>query len=86
VNLPSRVSRAGDLCEVRIPVPDRAGVLAEVTTLAGALDVNIADLEIAHSSEGDRGVLILLVEAGAADRLRDGLAEVGYRPSVTPLE
>ncbi len=61
-------------------------MLAEVTTLAGTLDVNIADLEIAHSSEGDRGVLILLVEAGAAERLRGGLAEQGFRPSVTPLE
>jgi prephenate dehydrogenase len=85
-NLPSRLSGAGDLCEVRIPVPDRAGVLAEVTTLAGTLDVNIADLEIAHSSEGEQGVLILLVEAAAADRLRHGLVELGYRPSVTPLE
>jgi prephenate dehydrogenase len=85
-NLPSRLTGVGDLCEVRIPVPDRAGVLAEVTTLAGTLDVNIADLEIAHSSEGDRGVLILVVEAGAADRLRTGLADQGYRPSVTPLE
>jgi prephenate dehydrogenase len=86
VNLPSRVASAGDLCEVRIPVPDRPGVLAEVTTLAGALDVNIADLEIAHSSEGDRGVLILVVEAAAAERLRDGLAERGFRPAVLPLE
>jgi prephenate dehydrogenase len=85
-NLPSRLSGVGDLCEVRIPVPDRAGVLAEVTTLAGTLDVNIADLEIAHSSEGDRGVLILLVEAAAAERLRGGLVEQGYRPSVTALE
>jgi prephenate dehydrogenase len=84
-NLPSRL-RGGDLCEVRVPVPDRAGVLAEVTTLAGTLDVNIADLEIAHSSEGDRGVLILVVEAAAAERLRAGLADQGYRPSVTPLE
>jgi prephenate dehydrogenase len=85
-NLPSRVASAGDLCEVRVPVPDRAGVLAEVTTLAGALDVNIADLEIAHSSEGDQGVLILLVDAGAAERLRTGLTELGYRPAVLPLE
>jgi prephenate dehydrogenase len=85
-NIPSRLSGAGDLCELRVPVPDRAGVLAEVTTLAGALDVNIADLEIAHSSEGDRGVLILVVEARAADRLRSGLVDAGYRPSVTPLE
>jgi prephenate dehydrogenase len=85
-NIPSRLTGAGDLCELRVPVPDRAGVLAEVTTLAGTLDVNIADLEIAHSSEGDRGVLILVVEARAADRLRHGLVDAGYRPSVTPLE
>ncbi len=85
-NLPARVASAGDLCEVRVPVPDRAGVLAEVTTLAGTLDVNIADLEIAHSSEGDQGVLILLVEAPAAERLRQGLVDLGYRPAVQPLE
>lgn len=86
VNLPTRVASAGDMCEVRIPVPDRPGVLAEVTTLAGALDVNIADLEIAHSSEGERGVLILVVEAGASARLRAGLVESGFRPAVLPLE
>ena len=85
-NLPSRLSGVGDLCEVRIPVPDRAGVLAEVTTLAGTLDVNIADLEIAHSSEGEQGVLILLVESGAADRLRKELVLHGFRPAVLPLE
>lgn len=84
-NLPSRLGGVGDLCEVRIPVPDRAGVLAEVTTLAGTLDVNIADLEIAHSSEGDRGVLILLVEAVEAELLRAGLVEHGFRPAVIPL-
>ena len=53
-NLPSRVARPADLAEVRVPVPDRPGVLAEVTTLAAELGVNIADIEIAHSSEGDR--------------------------------
>jgi prephenate dehydrogenase len=86
LNLPSRVVQPQSLSEVRVPVPDRAGVLAEVTTLAGRLDVNIADLEIAHSAEGDRGVLILLVEATAAERLRAGLLEAGYRPAVAPLE
>ncbi|MET0904332.1 MAG: prephenate dehydrogenase [Acidimicrobiales bacterium] len=85
-NLPSRVTSPGDLSEVRVPVPDRAGVLAEVTTLAGTLDVNISDLEIAHSSEGEQGVLILLVEASAAERLRVALVAQGFRPSVTPLE
>jgi prephenate dehydrogenase len=86
INLPVRASRPDQLHEVRVPVPDRPGVLADVTTLAGELDVNITDLEIAHSSEGDRGVLLLLVESGDADRLREGLVARGYRPAVQALE
>jgi prephenate dehydrogenase len=86
VNLPPRLRAAEDLREVRVPVPDRPGVLADVTTLATALDVNIVDLEIAHSTEGAQGVLILLIEASAVELLRDGLATRGYRPSVHPVE
>lgn len=85
VNLPSRYTRPSELSEVRIPVPDRPGVLADVTTLASELDVNIADLEIAHSSEGVQGVLILLVEAATADVFRGGLMARGYRPAVQRL-
>lgn len=83
--LPARWARPTGLVELRVPVPDRRGVLAEVTTLATDLGVDIADLEIAHSAEGDRGVLLLLVEPDAGARLRDGLAARGYRPSVAPL-
>jgi prephenate dehydrogenase len=86
LNLPRRVGRPEDLAEVRVPVPDRVGVLAEVTTLATDLGVNIADLEIAHSSEGDQGVLILLVEAALAERFYGGLVARGYRPAVRGLE
>jgi prephenate dehydrogenase len=86
VNLPPRLRTAEDLRELRVPVPDRPGMLADVTTLATDLDVNIVDLEIAHSSEGAQGVLILLVEAAAVDVLRDGLVARGYRPSVHPVE
>jgi prephenate dehydrogenase len=84
-NLPGRVSRPEELAEVRVPVPDRGGVIAEVSTLAAELGVNIADLEIAHSSEGDRGVLLLLVDRNRADAFRDGLVERGYRPTVAAL-
>ena len=42
------------------------------------LDVNIADLEIAHSSEGDRGVLILVVEAKELGRLHTALVDRGF--------
>jgi prephenate dehydrogenase len=86
VNLPVHIGPAEDLRELRVPVPDRPGVLADVTTLATDLDINIHDLEIAHSSEGARGVLILLVDAEAAVRLRSELADKGYRSSLHPVE
>jgi prephenate dehydrogenase len=85
-NLPARVSRPEDLVELRIPVPDRPGVLAEVTTLAGELDVNIIDLEIAHSAEGERGVLVVVVEARQGDLVRGALLARGYRPSTRAVE
>jgi prephenate dehydrogenase len=85
VNLPTPAVRPEDLAEIRLPVPDRPGVLAEVTTLASELGVNIEDLEIAHSAEGPRGVLVLVVEAGATERVRGALLARGYRPSVRPL-
>lgn len=84
-NLPSRAVQPELLAEVRVPVPDRGGVIAEVSTLAAELGVNIADLEIAHSSEGDRGVLILLVDRTGAEAFRAGLVARGYRPTVTNL-
>jgi len=85
-NLPSRVAQPSAMAEVRVPVPDRGGVIAEVATLAAELGVNIADFEIAHSSEGDRGVLILLVDKDTAEPFRLGLTDRGYRPTVTPLQ
>ncbi|WP_426572893.1 prephenate dehydrogenase/arogenate dehydrogenase family protein [Aquihabitans sp. McL0605] len=85
-NLPSRIAQPAAVAEVRVPVPDRGGVIAEVATLAAELDVNIADFEIAHSSEGDRGVLILLVDRTSAEPFRAGLADRGYKPTVTYLQ
>ena len=85
INLPARFAMAEELVEVRIPVPDRKGVLAEITTLAGDLDVSIVDLEIAHSVEGDRGVLIVTIDALASDRVCDALTERGYKPSASPV-
>ncbi len=85
INLPTRAARADDLVEVRVPIPDRPGVLAEVTTLAGDLGVNIEDLEIAHSPEGERGVLLIVIDAKASELLRGAFLARGYRPSVQPL-
>ncbi|HEV8297674.1 MAG TPA: prephenate dehydrogenase/arogenate dehydrogenase family protein, partial [Acidimicrobiales bacterium] len=86
-NLPIRGGdRPTNLAEVRIPVPDRLGVAAEVFTLAAELSVDVVDFEVAHSAEGRQGVIIVVVEARAADVFRGGLLARGYRPSVQPLE
>ncbi|MEN3314977.1 MAG: prephenate dehydrogenase [Acidimicrobiaceae bacterium] len=86
VNLPPQMVRGAGLAEVRVPVPDRPGVVAEITTLLAEIDVNIADLEIAHSTEGARGVLVMVVEHVAYERVRDALVARGFRPSASPLE
>jgi prephenate dehydrogenase len=84
-NLPAGVSIADELVELRVPVPDREGVIAEVTTLATRLGVNIVDLEIAHTLEGGSGVLVLVVAASKADEYDAGLRELGYHVSRTDL-
>lgn len=63
-----------------MPVLDRPGVLAEVTTAAGALGANIEDLRIVHSTEGGRGRLELIVAGEAPARaLTEALTSLGYR-------
>ena len=72
-----------DVCEVRIPIPDRAGAAAEVFTLAAELGVNTANFEVAHSVEGDRGVLVMVVDATSVDVFRGGLIARGFKPAIT---
>jgi len=84
--LPARAVRPERLVELRVPVPDRPGVLAEITTTAGDLGVNISDLEIAHSAEGPRGVLVLVVDGEVAETLADALSARGYHPQARPLQ
>jgi prephenate dehydrogenase len=84
-NLPRRAAVEGPLVELRVPVPDRPGVLAEVTTLASSLNVNIADLEIAHSMEGDAGVIVMVVAEAEVRAFEAGLVEAGYHPTWNAL-
>ena len=81
-NLPGRVRELVDVAEVRIPIPDRPGAAAEVFTLAAELGVNTANFEVSHSVEGDRGVLIMVVDAASAELFRGGLIARGFKPVV----
>jgi prephenate dehydrogenase len=85
-SLPKAAVRPERLAELRVPVPDRPGVLAEITTLAGSLGSNIYDLEIAHSAEGERGVVVLVVDDDSAQVLQEGLADRGYQSTARSLE
>jgi prephenate dehydrogenase len=80
-NLPVGTPEGAELVELRVRVPDRPGVLADVTTAAGVLGVNIMDLEIAHSAEGTGGVLVLIVPADGAAVFEAALTERGYHHS-----
>jgi prephenate dehydrogenase len=84
-SLPAGIPADAALVELRVPIPDEPGALAEVTTLAGTLGVNIADIEIAHSAEGPGGVLVLVIVAGDADAFVDALAARGYHPARSSL-
>ena len=84
INLPVGAPPAEELVEIRVPIPDRPGFIAEVSTLASELGVNIYDIEISHSAEGG-GVLIAVIAHHATDLLRGGLIARGFRMSVAPL-
>jgi prephenate dehydrogenase len=85
VNLPQSVAADVEMAEIRVAVFDRPGEIARITTMATEIDVNIYDLEIAHSGEGNSGVLIMIVEARLAERLQGALMANGYRPSLRSL-
>jgi len=84
-NLPTTVPEGGAMSEMRVPIQDQRGELAALVSLAAELDVNIYDVEIAHSAEGPRGVVVLVVESAVADRYLGGLMARGYRPSLQAI-
>jgi len=84
-SLPTGIPADAEVAELHVPIADRPGSLAEITTLAGSLGVNIADIEIAHSVEGAGGVLVLLLAAADAHAFVAALAARGYHAVRTTL-
>jgi prephenate dehydrogenase len=84
-NLPGKAVD-GDLFDIRIAVPDRPGLLAQVTTTVGNLGVNIEDLQITHSSEGGRGTLHLqILGVIEADKVAKALRELDLDARLSAL-
>jgi prephenate dehydrogenase len=71
--------RAG-VAVLQVPVPDRPGVLAELTATMGSAEVNIEDLQIVHSPEGGRGRVHLTIAASQTDTALRFLIGGGFEP------
>jgi prephenate dehydrogenase len=65
---------------LQVPVPDRPGVLAELTAAMSQAGVNIEDLQIVHSPEGGRGTVHLTVAADAAPDAERALRDRWFEP------
>jgi prephenate dehydrogenase len=72
------VESTGKNVEIAVPVENRPGVFAEVTTLMGSNDINILDLYVRHSNT-ERAALILTLDADAAKSASKLLREAGFR-------
>ena len=84
-NLPSRAQQSEYLSEIKIAIPDKTGAAAEVFTLAAELGVNIMNFEVLHLVEGQRGVMVVVVETAVVDLFKGGLVARGFKPTVTQL-
>ena len=71
------VEKSGENVELAVPVENRPGVFAEVTTLMGSNNINILDLYVRHSNT-ERAALVLTLDADAASLARDLLREAGF--------
>ncbi len=74
------------LLEVRIPMVNRKGVVAEVTTIASSVGCNIQSIEIDHVSEGNAVLSLMLTDEGDIGQLSFQLIDAGYTVSFRPIE
>jgi prephenate dehydrogenase len=75
------VEKTGANVDVAVPVENRPGVFAEVTTLMGSNGINILDLYVRHSNT-ERAALVLTLDAGDAPEARKLLHEAGFGAEV----
>jgi len=85
LNLPKFIDKdISKLYELRIGIPDKQGVLSEITLAISSAGVNIEDISIFHSTEVlGGGILKILVHGENAGALsRKSLESLGYEVSV----
>jgi prephenate dehydrogenase len=73
------------LLEVRIPMVNRPGIVAEVCTIASSVGCNIQSIDIDHISEGNAVLSLILTDEGDIGQLSFLLIDAGFSVSFSPL-
>ena len=73
------------LLEVRIPMEDRPGVVAEVTTVTSSVGCNIQSIEIDHVTEDSAVLSLVLTDESDIGQLSAQLINAGFSVSFSPL-
>ena len=73
------------LLEVRIPMEDRPGVVAEVTTVTSSVGCNIQSIEIDHVTDDSAVLSLVLTDEGDIGQLSAQLINAGFSVSFSPL-
>ena len=85
-NLPAKwVPDSSRLVECRIPMYNRSGVIAEVTTIASGAGCNIQSIDIDHISEDSAVLEMILTDEGDIGRLTAKLIDGGFDIAFRPL-
>lgn len=75
------IERSGKNIDLAIPVENRPGTFAEVTTLMGSNSINIVDLYVRHSNT-ERAALVLTIDSESVALARDLLGDSGFASEV----
>lgn len=84
--LPAKwVPATENLLEVRIPLRDRPGVVAQATTIASQAGCNIQSIEIDHITSSSAVLSLVLTDEGDVGKLSTQLIKAGFRVSFNPF-
>ena len=74
-----------DLLEVRIPLTNRPGIIAEVTTIASQVGCNVQSIDIDHITSSSAVLDMVLTDEGDIGKLSTQLIKAGFSISFNPL-
>ncbi len=78
-SLPAKwIPDSAKLTQVRIPMTDRPGIIAEVTGMAGHAGCNIQSIEIDHINEASAVLELILTDEGDMGRFGGELINAGF--------